>query len=280
MDKAKKRKLAILAVLLAVFLASAAMAVRQQLQYRQIAEDSEQAAEIAGLHPQGGAAGDGAPTAQPSGSPTQPEASQPPVEGTAQPREPVDLAALDLAALRAVNPDVIGWIEIPGTAVSYPLVQRGDNQFYLSHNWRQRASSGGSIFMETTSNPDLTGFHTIIYGHRMYNNSMFGTLKYYDQADFLQAHPSVYLRMDDGIYRYDIFSARKASVTGIVYRLDLESRGLQEEFIQSCVEESVVDGGPAPAADDRILTLSTCTSVGHADRWVVHAVLREVQPVE
>ena len=45
---------------------------------------------------------------------------------------------MDLPALQQVNSDVIGWIAIPGTEISYPLVQGTDNDYYLTHTWNQK----------------------------------------------------------------------------------------------------------------------------------------------
>ena len=47
---------------------------------------------------------------------------------------------MDLPALQQVNSDVIGWIAIPGTEISYPLVQGTDNDYYLTHTWNQTAA--------------------------------------------------------------------------------------------------------------------------------------------
>jgi len=264
----KKRRL-LAAALLLVFLFSAGMAVRQQLIYRQIQSDSAEAAEIAGLTKQRPATSQ-PPSAGPDGPAAEETAPLEPTEPL--PEEAAALAEVDLEALRAVNPDVRGWIAIPGTELSYPLMQGPDNQYYLSHNWKRELLGGGSVYLESTNSGDLSDFHTIAYAHRMRNDSMFGTLKYYKDEDFWKEHPSVYLVLDGGVYRYDIFSAREASVKGIVFRLDLEESHLEEDFIQACIERSVIDTGLTPEAGDRILTLSTCTETGHATRWVVHAV--------
>lgn len=193
------------------------------------------------------------------------------------PEEPADpfeaMMEIDLAALQEVNPDVIGWIEIPGTELSYPLVQRGDNLYYLNRTWEGKRNPSGSIFMDYTCNPALDDFHTIVYGHRMNDDTMFGTLKYYKEADFWQDHPSVYVATEAGVYRYDIFSAQEADIKGVVYRLDIRESQLEEEFFQYCRENAVINTMLNPTADDHILTLSTCTGSGHATRWVIHGVL-------
>ena len=178
-----------------------------------------------------------------------------------------------MEALQAVNPDVFGWIEIPGTIISYPLLQGADNQTYLRRTWLGEANSMGSIFLESTNSRDMNGFHTIIYGHRMRSGDMFAGLAKYQEADFWREHPSVYLALEDGVRRYDVFAAYEAGVRSLVYRLDLEGR--EEELIQFGLDSSVLDTGIVPAADEKLLTLSTCTGNGYSKRWVVQAVLRE-----
>lgn len=184
------------------------------------------------------------------------------------------LAETDLGALREVNSEVLAWVDIPGTELSYPVLQTGDNQYYLNHTWQNEKNSVGAVFMEHTCAPDLTDFHTILYGHRMRNGSMFGMLKHYEEQSFWEEHPQVYLVTDGGVYLYDIFSAFEVGTREIVYRLDLEESGLEEEFISFCLDNSVIDTGIVPEAGDRILTLSTCTGRGHATRWIVQGVLR------
>lgn len=196
------------------------------------------------------------------------EASAPADTGPAE-----ALADIDLAALQAVNGDVIGWLEIPDTQVSYPLVQGQDNQFYLSHSWEKKPSGAGAVFLEETNSRDLTGFHLIVYAHRMNKDLMFHSLKYYSDPAYFQAHPSIYLADGTAVRRYDIFAAHEAGVTSLVYRLDLEEH--RQELIDFCLDNSVLDTGVVPKPEEQLLTLSTCTGFGHAARWVVQGVLRE-----
>lgn len=189
------------------------------------------------------------------------------------PEDVVFLAEIHLNALQEVNKDVLGWIAIPGTKLSYPIVQGEDNDDYLSRNWKKEKSISGSIFLESTNSSDFTDFHTIIYGHRMRDRTMFGVLKDYQSLDFLQEHPSIYIVLEDMVYQYAVFAAYEAGVRSMVYRLDLEENGLEEEFLQFCIENSFLDTGIFPEPGAQILTLSTCTGYGHSTRWVVQGYL-------
>ena len=182
------------------------------------------------------------------------------------------LQNMDFSQLRKLNPDIFGWILIPDTQLSYPLVQGEDNQFYLDHSWKRDPSPAGSIFMECKCSRTLDDFNTILYGHRMRDGSMFATLKHYGNSEFWQAHPSVYLADENGLHSYDVFAAWEAGITEAPFRLQISDEGERLEFIRICVERSVIRTGIQPEADDRILTLSTCTGAGYDTRWVVQAV--------
>ena len=188
------------------------------------------------------------------------------------------LRNMDFAALREVNSDVLGWILIPDTNLSYPLVQGQDNSYYLNHTWRKGRNSVGAIFLECTNSSDLNDFNTIIYGHRMNNRSMFGTLHYYKDQSYWSKHPYIYITDDSGSHKYEIFAAYEVSVEGDTYRMGFSSDQSKQSFLDYCLTQSVLDTGVIPAVYDRILTLSTCTGNGHDTRWVVQAVLKGVAP--
>ena len=133
----------------------------------------------------------------------------------------------------------------------------------------------GAIFLECTSSPDFSDFNTIIYGHRMNNDKMFGRLHSYRDEDFFQEHPDVYVVDSRAVRRYAVFAAHEVGVREIVYRLDLEEQELEQAFIDFCLERSQLDTGVIPGPEEQMLTLSTCTGQGHATRWVVQGVLRE-----
>ena len=184
------------------------------------------------------------------------------------------LRNMDFTALREVNGDVLGWILIPGTAVSYPLVQGEDNQYYLTRTWKKWTSAVGSIFLECRSSRDLSDFNTVVYGHRMNNGSMFASLKYYQKQSYWQEHPCVYITDDNGTHKYDIFAAYEAAVDSATYQIGFSGDDARQAFLDDCLSRSVITTGITPTVSDRVLTLSTCTGRGHETRWVVQAVLK------
>lgn len=221
---------------------------------------------------------------------TLPEETDPPVETTVPPEitDPTipeetvpipddpcvqELLTLDLDALRQENEDVIGWICIPDTNISYPLLQWTDNEFYLTHSWQQTPNRAGSIFMEWQNSSDFTDFNTIIYGHRMREQEMFGMLHQFRKKDFLESHPSVYILADDGVRRYDVFAVQRVNLDSPVYGLGLDTDRRKEELIRYSLDYSAIETGIVPTIDDQLLTLSTCSGVNFTTRWVVQCVL-------
>ena len=267
--KVRKILIAALALVLCI---SIGMLIRQTLQYREGEAEYAEAEALVELPD----LSDLEPTPVPE---TQPE-PEPEEEKPVYVDPYADaLAAMDFAALREVNSDVLGWILVPGTAISYPLLQGDDNSYYLNHTWKKWTNVVGSIFLECQNSPDLTDFNTIIYGHRMNNGSMFASLKYYKKQSYWAQHPTVYITDDNGVHCYQIFAAYEISTAGDTYRLGFSSDQDKQAYIDYCLSKSVIDTGLTPTVYDRILTLSTCTGNGHATRWVVQALLRgEVPP--
>ena len=271
----KKKTRRIVMILLAlVLIVSGSVVVSRQLQYRQGEEDYADAADLAGLPDLSEIE-----VPPPAVIPPETEGEEPPAEVWVDPYADA-LAAMDFTALRAVNSDVLGWILIPDTVISYPMVQGSDNSYYLKHTWRLSSSVVGAIFMEAQCSADFSDFNTIIYGHRMNNGSMFAGLAKYKNISYYKNHPTVYITDDAGSRAYQIFAAYEVSVTGDTYRLGLTEEADKQAYIDYCLSQSLYDPGIVPTVYDSIVTLSTCTGRGHATRWVVQAVLRGEAPPE
>jgi len=183
------------------------------------------------------------------------------------------LQNVDLGGLYSENNDLIGWILLPGTRISYPLMQRDNNEYYLNHGWDHSWNTAGAIFLDYRNSGDLSDFNTVIYGHRMDNRSMFGELHNYKKEGYWETHPSIFIRDGNGCYRYDIFAAYETG-TNNTYSRQITDHDDRSQWITECLQQSVIDTGIQPTTSDRFITLSTCTGTGHSTRWVVQAVWR------
>lgn len=186
-------------------------------------------------------------------------------------------ATINLSALQQVNRDILGWIMIPDTALSYPIARTDNKDFYLNHAWNHADSSAGTIFMESKCHPGFTDFNTIIYGHRMNDGSMFGSLKHYKKQAHYEAHPLFYIMDKNSTRVYQIFSAFEAQPADPVFLLNISREEDKQIVIDCAAERSLLTTDVVPTTEDNIVTLSTCTGHGHDTRFVVLGVLLSTQ---
>lgn len=183
-----------------------------------------------------------------------------------------ELASVNLSSLQKKNSDIVGWIFFEDGLISYPVLHTTDNETYLYKTYNGKESKAGSIFVEATHSGDFSDTHTIIYGHNMKNLSMFGRLKHYKtKAGYYDSHAYFQIFCGDEILRYQIFSYQDVSVESFVYQ---EYFTNAKELANRLLKTSYVNPGLDIEADDKIITLSTCTA-DDAHRLVVSAVLVE-----
>lgn len=175
---------------------------------------------------------------------------------------------VDFDILQSENPDIVGWVYCADTPINYPIVQGEDNQYYLRRLTDGSYNSSGSIFMDFRNAPDLSDLNSLIYGHNMTNDTMFGTLVEYKDQDYFNEHPHLWILTKECAYRIDL-------IAGIVTRSDsdtytiFETREELDAHLQSCVERSTFVSDYDLESVERIVTLSTCSYEYNTARYVV-----------
>ncbi|MCD8216929.1 MAG: class B sortase, partial [Clostridiales bacterium] len=184
---------------------------------------------------------------------------------------------IDFDSLKAINADVIGWLRFDDTEsvpVDYPILYGETNDIYLHTNLYGESYSAGSIFLEAANSPDFSDYYNIIYGHNMKNGSMFGSLKKYRrEVDFYESNPYFTIYTETTAYRYQIFSYEEVKDDSEIYTVGYAPDEIYQSLIDTMVAGSMENTGITPDCNDRIVTLSTCTSTGDNYRFVLHAVL-------
>ena len=184
-----------------------------------------------------------------------------------------------VAVLMEDNREAVGWIDIPGTPIQYPVVQARDNDYYMQHTFAKKRNDSGAIFLDSACSPDLNAFNTIIYGHNMNDGTMFHALHNYRDQAYADARNFVEITLLRSKRRYRIFAAYISQGEGdFDFRaFDSTSEEQRRTFIRALRKRSEIDIPATVRVDDQLLTLVTCTSGSHPWYWVVHAVLVEEQ---
>ena len=171
--------------------------------------------------------------------------------------KPSEDDSLSFEELRALNPDVFGWIEIYGTAIDYPLVQADTNDKYVNADVMGNYSLSGAIFLDSSKPKDFSDFASIIYGHHMEQNKMFGDIDLFADEDFFNSHKSGSLYYDDSMHELEIFSYVECDAYDELIYGDNEA-DRRQNFIDSIEKKSKYFRDIDLSVDDHIVILSTC----------------------
>ena len=182
-------------------------------------------------------------------------------------------------SLRAENSDMVGWLRIPGTRISYPVMQTPDSpEYYLDKNFKKEYSANGTLFASNISDVDTPSDVVTIYGHRMKTGAMFGSLGDFLDPDFLQENDTVVFDTFTGRNEYKIYCLFSLAV-GVAgefdyynYR-DFATEDMFDMFMsQARALQNVENPSYRPVYGDKILLLSTCEYTHENGRLVAVTV--------
>ena len=168
----------------------------------------------------------------------------------------------DAAVLRSENADFIGWLMIPDTTVSFPVVLGTDNQFYLKHGFHKEYSRYGCPFLDTRTPPG--GDCYVIHGHNMGNNrtEMFSPLANYQNASYAELHKTVLFSLSDSTEPevYELFAVVNQQLDqGFDYIVSsFETDTDRDAFVNHLRDNSLYDTDFVPKG--KLLILSTCNN--------------------
>lgn len=187
----------------------------------------------------------------------------------------------EYAELIQQNPEMVGWISIDDTGINYPVVQK-DNTYYLTHGFDQSNNTNGSIFMDERCSIVSPTINTIIYGHNMKSGMMFGGLKNYLQAGYLESHK--YIQFNT-IYEKRTYEIVAVCLSEVQYQDEdayryydfITSTSAQDlqDFVENVDALAVYGNADGLTLQDKLLTLSTCNSYTEDGRLFV--VAKQVQ---
>ncbi len=195
---------------------------------------------------------------------------------------------VDFAALRAENPDVIGWIYCEGTVIDYPVLQGKDNDEYLHHDYTGDYNINGSIFVDADNRAGFVDSNTIIYGHHMNSGSMFASLEKWTDQEYYEEHPVMWLLTPEQNYQIVLFSGHHLSSRSEEYEI-IHTPGQQMDALLAKAQKesdfnmttryaeqldtSTLSPGVQLDPQGRYVMLSTCAYVFNNARYALHGEL-------
>ena len=179
------------------------------------------------------------------------------------------------AQLYQLNSDIVGWLELPGTDISYPVMQTpSDPEYYLRHNFDKQSASHGCLFAQANADVFAPSDNITIYGHHMKDGSMFALLDKYKEYSFFEEHRYLYFDTLEATHTYQIIAVFKTSASGgFRYNefVDATNEGEFAQFVNRCKELSFYNTGVDTVYGDKLITLSTCEYSQSNGRLVVVA---------
>lgn len=167
---------------------------------------------------------------------------------------------MNLSELQAINPDIIGWIQIDGTHIDYPLLQGDDNLEYLNTDIYGDYALHGSIYLDSANSPTLTDDYNIIYGHHMDNGGMFGDIAKYKDRDYFDKHLTGTLWLSDETYHLEVVALMKEDAYDDTFTGAKQTIADKAAFAADMKARALYSRNYHPAADDRFAALLTCDS--------------------
>ena len=186
----------------------------------------------------------------------------------------MNLLEVNFNNLIAKNSDTVGWIQVKGTNINYPIVKTTDNNFYLNHAFDKSKNEAGWVFMDYRNDAVNFNQNTIIYAHSRLTGSMFGSLK-----NILDS--SWYSNKENHIIRLSTPTENTMWQVFSVYTIPKESYYITPtfntdeeylEFLNTIKNRSEVEFSGTVNTSDKVLTLSTCKD-NFGNRIVMHAKL-------
>ena len=184
---------------------------------------------------------------------------------------------LKVQKLQEENPDIVGWLEIEGTSINYPVLQGDDNEYYMAHNYKKQKSKNGSIFLTKDYDWSIPSSNLLIYGHNLSNGTMFQELLKYEKEDFYKKHPIIRFTTNNEDAEYEIISAFKSrvyyksekNVFRYYFFLNSESEEEYNQFVKNAKNASLYPIDTTANYGDQLITLSTCSYYVEDGRFAV-----------
>jgi sortase B len=172
----------------------------------------------------------------------------------------VEDGGLSFEELQKLNPEVFSWLTVYGTHIDYPVVQSEDNTKYVNTDAYGNYSMTGAIFLDSGSSKDFSDFNSILYGHHMEKEAMFGEIGLFADQSYFDERKYGALYYDGVEHGLEFFAFLRADAyDSEVFRTKVSDEDAAG-YLAMLLDRAERTRDIGVTTDDRIVLLSTCTA--------------------
>lgn len=163
---------------------------------------------------------------------------------------------------QGVNPDVIGWVTVPGTVIDHPIVQApaDDPDYYLHHDVYRDYNVYGVPYLDADCADTglLSSRNAVVFGHHMNDGSMFAAFADYSDPDFANDHAEILVQTPDGKQVYSVRLVEIVNGAELAKRTDFKDEADYRAWYDNQLSgaEVVIDNITQP---ETAITFCTCS---------------------
>ncbi len=182
--------------------------------------------------------------------------------------------------LKKVNSEVVGWVSIPETPLSYPVVQAPseDPAYYLDHDFFKKSNYQGCPYIDASCAE--VGYqysrNVVMCGHNLGHGStlLFATIANYSDTSFAKRHPVILFQTPKTKYALAVEAVSVLSGESPSKRTVFESTEDFHEWYKDCLNNAQIRLKlPADIPQDaQLFSFVTCSyHKSNNERTVVYA---------
>lgn len=188
-----------------------------------------------------------------------------------------DINDISIAKLKKENPDTVAWLRVDQTNINYPVVQTSDNDYYIDHSFTKAYNKNGWIFGDYRNDWSSLKKNTIIYGHHLLNQAMFGSVSKLFTEDWQNnSNHLIVTKTATATQTWQIFSVYEIPTELYYLANEFTTEEAYRGFVSTLQSRTVYNFNVDTSNTSHILTLSTCNDE-NTGRLVVHAALIQTQ---
>lgn len=167
----------------------------------------------------------------------------------------------------------VAWLEIPGTDIDYPVMQKLDNpEYYLRRNYKGEYSYSGTPFLDAGCSVS-TSQNLIVYGHNMKDGTMFSDLMKFKDLNYCMEHQDIKLTVGGITNEYKLYAVCivDSSDGWFTFKGQVSEDNFTELMSHIKNTSSYISNTQQAVYGDNFLTLSTCDYSNDSSRLILIA---------